>query len=289
MAGCIRVPDQNWTISHRPPLETRRQVDDCSAACLTPSPSSPVAAQSSTSGQPNLSATINSDGFSLVSWNMFKGRKRGWDEDFTRLSQNTDILVLQEAYLSPSLKHLLHHHVYHWDMTTAFEYREIEAGVLTASRIRPNFTCTFLEKEPVTRIPKGVLITRYAMSRTHQQLLVANIHAINFTTKHSAFEKQNDRLETLLNAHPGPMIVAGDFNTWSKGRMSRVKAMTDRLGLTAVKFDDNRTRIFGQSIDHVYYRGLESTYALTSMTTASDHNPLTVGFKRVDENETPEA
>jgi len=126
------------------------------------------------------------------------------------------------------------------------------------------------------------------VSGTNQHLLVANIHAINFTTNHSAFKKQNDRIESLLNAHPGPMIVAGDFNTWSKGRMSRVNAMTERLGLTAVKFDDNRTRVFGQSIDHVYYRGLESTYAQASTTTASDHNPLAVGFKRVEKNEAPE-
>lgn len=284
VTGCIRIPDQNWTISHRASVETRRQVDNCNADCIT-QPEELYETRYET----QRPTAINSDGFRLVSWNMFKGKKQGWTEDFKRLAENTDILVLQEAYLSPSLRSLLNHQTYNWDMTTAFEHRDIESGVLTASRISPNFMCTFREKEPVTRIPKGVLITLYPMSDTQLQLLVANIHGINFSTSNSAFGRQNDRLEAILTAHQGPMIVAGDFNTWSKGRMSRVTAMAERLGLAAVKFDGNRSRVFGQAIDHVYYRGLEHMYSSASMVTSSDHNPLTVRFKLVEEHEDPEA
>jgi endonuclease/exonuclease/phosphatase (EEP) superfamily protein YafD len=175
---------------------------------------------------------------------------------------------------------MLDRNAYHWDMSTAFEYRNIETGVLTASRIAPSFTCAFREKEPISRIPKSVLISRYPMSGTARELLVANIHAINFSTHNSAFQRQADRLESILEVHPGPLIVAGDFNTWNTNRKLRVNAMVKRLGLNTVQFDeDRRSRIFGRNVDHVYYRGLETTHATTPIVSSSDHNPLMVVFK----------
>ena len=155
---------------------------------------------------------------------------------------------------------------------------------MTASRIAPNFTCAFRETEPITRIPKSALITRYPLSGTELELLVANIHAINFTMDTFSFQKQIDRLEKILAAYRGPLIVSGDFNTWNAARMSHVKAMAERLDLTVVRFDENRrSRFFGHHIDHVYYRGLEATNAATHMVSTSDHNPLTVVFKLANE------
>jgi len=229
---------------------------------------------------------LNSDGFRLVSWNIFKEKKNGWAGDFQELNRNTDILILQEAYLSATLKTMLNQEKYQWDMTAAFEYREIASGVLTASRTTPNFTCAFRETEPITRIPKSVLITRYFMTGTDRELLVANIHSVNFTMGSSAFQRQSDRLENILAAHQGPIIIAGDFNTWNSGRMSRINAMAERLELRAVRFDENRrSQFFGYYIDHIYYRGLEAENATIPLVTTSDHNPLTVVFKLVDEPE----
>jgi len=274
VSGCIRIPEENLTVSHRRPFDTRRQTAECTAADLA----------QSLPARPGPAAELNAGGFSLVSWNVFKGKKDGWAEDFQKFSQNTDILLLQETYLTASLKKMLQDEQYHWDMTAAFEYRKIEAGVLTAARTAPNYTCTFVETEPITRIPKSALITRYPLSGTERELLVANIHAINFTIDHSAFQKQFDRLEKILAAYRGPLIVSGDFNTWNTGRLSRVNAMADRLDLTAVRFDENRrSRFFGHDIDHVYYRGLEAKNAATPTVSTSDHNPITVVFKLPDE------
>ncbi len=273
-SGCIRIPEENLTISHRRPFDTRRQTAECTAAGLN----------LSIPARPGPAAELNAGGFSLVSWNVFKGKKDGWAEDFQRFSRKSDILILQEAYLTASLKKMLQDEQYHWDMTAAFEYRKIEAGVLTAARIAPNYACTFVETEPITRIPKSALITRYPLSGTERELLVANIHAINFTIDHSAFQKQFDRLEKVLTAYRGPLIVSGDFNTWNTGRLSHVNAMAERLDLTAVRFDENRrSRFFGHDIDHVYYRGLEAKNAATPTVSTSDHNPITVVFKLADE------
>lgn len=272
VSGCIRIPEENWTVSHRRPHETRRLFAECTTAGINQSFPDPIGRVQA--------PQLNADGFSLLSWNTLKGQKEGWAEDFMKLSRETDILILQEAYLTGSLKAMLQQEQYHWDMTAAFEYRKIEMGVLTASRTAPNFTCSFLETEPLIRIPKGTLITRYPLSGTTLELMIANIHAINFTVKALAFNQQIDRLEGLLADHLGPLIVSGDFNTWSAGRMARVKDMAQRLDLNAVGFDEKHRSLFlGRPIDHVYYRGLEATHAATPMVSTSDHNPLSVGFK----------
>ena len=152
--------------------------------------------------------------------------------------------------------------------------------MLTASKITPNLTCTLKVKEPITRVPKSILITRYPIAGRHQELLVANVHAINFTTGFAAFQHQCDQLESALSFHRGPMIVSGDFNTWSQGRMSRVEAMAQRLDLIAVPFKEHvKSKFFGRYVDHVYYRGLETINKTTFSVTTSDHNPLAVVFK----------
>ena len=284
VSGCIQVSDESWTVSHRRPFEIRKQASECTAVGIGRNGSSHTGPEQKMLTRATRRPALNTKRFSLVSWNVFKGKKAGWAEDFQELSQKSDILVLQEAYLTHNLKKMLRHADYHWDMSAAFEYRNIEAGVLTAARTAPTLTCAFRETEPLTRIPKSILITRYPLSRTAQQLLVANIHAINLTLDISVFQKQLDRLEAVLATYRGPLIVAGDFNTWNSSRMSRVTALAQRLGLTAVEFDNGRrSRFLGHPVDHVYYRGLETKRAATSMVSTSDHNPLMVVFKLADE------
>jgi endonuclease/exonuclease/phosphatase (EEP) superfamily protein YafD len=223
---------------------------------------------------------LYAEGFSFTTWNIHKGKAEGWGEDFQKICRSTDILILQEAYLSDNFKRLLQQEDLQWDLAAAYAYQKIEAGVLTASKIAPSLTCSLMDKEPITRVPKSILITRYPISGKHGELLVANIHAINFTMGYAAFQRQYDRLENVLATHKGPMIVSGDFNTWSSGRMSRVNAMAKRLNLSPVPFNrDQKSKFFGQYVDHIYYRGLEIKSAKTLNVTTSDHNPLMVVFK----------
>lgn len=278
MIGCVKIPEKNLVISHRSPLGTIKKPADCPTACPDGNNTN-LLEQSQTT-------ELNSDGFRMVNWNVYKGQKTGWAADFKKIIRKTDIIILQEAYLSSSLKEMLDHEAYHWDMAAAFEYRQIETGVLTASKTASNFSCGFRSTEPIIRTPKSVLVTRYPMSGTDRELLVANIHGINFTLDNEIFIKQADRMERILVAHPGPVIVSGDFNTWNSDRMAHVDVMAKRLGLIPVQFDHNRrTQFFGLSVDHIYYRGLEAQNATIPIVTTSDHNPLTVVFKLADESD----
>ncbi len=279
-SGCLRIPKENWIVSHRDTIETVKQVAECPNDCLNRDSLFPDDVSHDKSDRKNRHQELSADSFTMVSWNIYKGKKEGWAEDFEKITRNTDILVLQEVYLTDNLKELLQHAGYKWDMSKAFEYNDVSSGVLIAARTTPNFTCMFRETEPIIRIPKSVLVSRYPMSGTDRELLVANIHGINFTINQTAFQKQIDRMESILADHRGPMIVSGDFNTWSSGRNAYVNAMVKRLGLTAVKFGENhRSRFFGYDIDHVYYRGLKPGSATIPVVSTSDHNPLFVTFK----------
>ena len=47
---------------------------------------------------------------------------------------------------------------------------------------------------------------------------MANLHAINFALGTDAYRAQLDAIATELSHHRGPIVVAGDFNTWNDER-----------------------------------------------------------------------
>ena len=141
---------------------------------------------------------LNASGFSLLSWNIQKENRAGWESDLVRLSQNADILTIQEAFLTEKLKRLLNRKPYYWYLVTAFEYQNVKTGVLTAATIEPEFVCPLRATEPLIRIPKTILITRYPIAHTQHSLMIANIHMINFALGISAFEDQVHRMMEIL-------------------------------------------------------------------------------------------
>lgn len=270
LAGCFHVMNQNWIVSQRNNKNTTNIVGDCS----NDSPMKPIV---SMSGQMEA---LDSNGFFLLSWNMQKGVRMGWAEDFRRLSYNQDLLIIQEAYLNDALKRLLQANHHHWDLAFAFEYNNNKIGVLTASKVEPSFLCTFRYKEPMIRIPKTIIITQYPLSSGSHALMVANVHLINYTLTLSQFRIQLRQMEKILSKHIGPIIVSGDFNTWNDERKAVVSDLARRLDLTAVTFSEKyRATVFGQNVDHVYYRGLEPIKATSIRVNTSDHNPLIVKFR----------
>ena len=84
----------------------------------------------------------------------------------------------------------------------------------------------------------------------------------------------------IMRQHQGPIIFAGDFNTWNQRRISLVERLTASLELHPASFDDSTiTRYFGHRLDHIYYRGLIAVERFSFPVKSSDHQPLTVTFK----------
>jgi len=269
LIGCVSVPEEPYVLSLREGTERVESVAGCGMAqprdFLLPD---------------GGGAGIDPGGFTLFNWNMMKGGRQGWEDDFVRLAGDADLLTIQEAYLTDTLREVLQDGRYQWDLTAAFLNRNRETGVLTGSRRSPAYFCTFRFPEPLVALPKTILASFYPLADTDQLLLVANVHLVNFTVGTDGYREQLRELEELLSSHEGPLILLGDFNTWSGARMKAVAGVTERMALSEVEFaEEDLTTFLGRSVDHVYYRGLEPVDARAVEVSTSDHNPLLVTFR----------
>jgi len=190
-------------------------------------------------------------------------------------------VTIQEAHLGDELKELLNKNNLHWAMNTAFHLRKRASGVMTASSVKAIAAQGLHQKEPWIRLPKATLISHYPVKGMIENLLVANIHGINFSLGTLAYRRQIDALYQEIRHHDGPVIVAGDFNSWSAARMRIVDGLVDRLGLGSVDWEESHhsTRLFGNTIDHVFYRGLEPLSQESWRVSSSDHNPIRITFQ----------
>src|SRR5699024_8516428 len=127
------------------------------------------------------------------------------------------------------------------------------------------------KQEPLIRFYKSALITVYPL-KSGQQLMVANIHAINFSFGIVRYQQQLNEIIEHIRSHNGPVIMAGDFNSWSKRRMDALEEITSQTRLTAVPFQlDFRKKVFGKPLDFIFYRDLLVTEAKILTTDSSDH------------------
>jgi endonuclease/exonuclease/phosphatase (EEP) superfamily protein YafD len=268
--GCVTIPD-TLTVESRPGNLYLLSADDwCD----------PEIENSLRVMAPAAGEGFNASGFSLLIWNIQKEKEKGWECDLVGFFPQADILIIQEAFLSEKFRRLLNLKPYYWHLVTAFEYQRVKTGVLTAATVESDFVCPLRVAEPLIRFPKTALITRYPIARTQDTLMIANIHMINFAPHLSAFQDQARQMTKTLINHQGPMILSGDFNTWSEERLAIIEDMAGRLTLEPVDFKSDHVRkVFGHTADRVYYRGLILEEARVIKVTSSDHNPLQVRFR----------
>jgi len=274
LAGCVSIPDIHGTAGHY------NESGDINTECLT---TDPILLRNSPAATLRVAA-LNSQSFRVLNWNSYKGSNTIWQEEFERLSSLSDLVVLQEGYLTDDLQDLLNKKQYSWDIAKAFTYKDIYTGVLTASKVKPDFLCSFRAPEPLSGIPKTVLITRYPLSGTDEYLVIANIHMINFSFDLADYRAQLEKAAEMLSQHQGPLIISGDFNSWNKTRRKLLAHIMQELGVKEVVFDiDQRATFMGQQVDHIFYRKLVPLEALTEKVTTSDHNPMLVTFRLADD------
>lgn len=220
------------------------------------------------------------ENISILNWNIHKNNADDWADDFKLFAADQDIVIIQEAHLNSQLRNILTQQDMHWSLNAAFYLREKPLGVLTASPIKPHYSCGYRTKEPIIRLPKSVLLHYYGIKGTEQSLLVGNIHSINFTLGTRSYQKQIDKLRKIAQKHSGPMIIAGDFNSWSDERRAIVDEMVAALSLKTCQLkNSNQVRVFGKVIDLIFYRGLEAVAQDSSRVSTSDHNPIQIRFR----------
>lgn len=229
----------------------------------------------------------------LVNWNVQKGASPQFVDDLARLleQEQPDIVFFQEArtgliQVEPMGGYFANGWSYPWPGGTM-------VGVLTLSQIPP------LRVEPVSTryreffvtAPKVSLLTEYPLPGG-KSLLTVNVHLLNFERWGDLkIRDQLADLKSLMIIHPGPIIMAGDFNTWNEKRLQLVEEIAVELKLAEVMdFPAGRTTgdmgsdffnsIFGiqteLSLDRVYYRGFSIDSARVLPYESSDHKPIAV-------------
>ncbi|WP_068712409.1 endonuclease/exonuclease/phosphatase family protein [Vibrio tritonius] len=222
----------------------------------------------------------------VLVWNIYKQNRGEWASALTGFSSDADLLLLQEASMNEPLKQWIAQN--NWDGAQANAFRVLgeSTGVLNLSKLMPSLACAYTEVEPWLRLPKSGIYAEYPLS-TGETLASVNLHAVNFTYGTAEYEAQLGRLLDRLAHHQGPIILAGDFNSWSSRRMHVLTHALSDIGLREVAFDpDNRITFFNDlPLDHVFYRGLTLNSARVPETQASDHNPMLVSFSLTKEQQ----
>lgn len=218
----------------------------------------------------------------LVSWNIYKANRDHLLRDLARLAEQADILFLQEAFIDDRLTGLKPY----WRFAPGYVDGDRATGVLTLSPWPARVACQLTHMEPWLRTPKATAVMEYQTPAG--RFLAVNLHAVNFEFSGEVFTRQLQAVRTLVASYPGPVIFAGDFNTWSDTRTALVEQYFTPLGLQPAGFqEDNRTRVFGNALDHIWTRGVKIATSEVPLFDSSDHNPLlvTVAFNATSANE----
>ncbi len=274
LAGCVSAAAQQSRFENKPVTLKDENNGICNVEKLV---------QNGQGNEESDTPALNPERISILNWNIYKGKRENWAIDFKRYSYKHDVLMIQEAHLGDVLQSALDNEHQYWALNAAFNYQDKATGVMTASRVKPLRSCGQRTAEPIIRFPKTSLISYYPVEGMNENLLVANIHGINFTFGVGAYKEQIEKLYEVMKHHNGPIVLAGDFNTWSDKRMLIVDNLAQRLSLESLNYTGhNRTIVLGKAIDHVFYRGLEPVEHDTWYVTSSDHNPTRVSFRVKD-------
>ena len=257
-----------------PPVDTRAMTLPLSSHGLGIATDVETCRDTLGQSQADTSTELDAGSISLLSWNIKKGSARQWSDDLVAVGAGRELVLIQEAVVGPKLS----------ESILGLNYRAFApgyrtgnqlSGVMTLSSSPPLTHCNLTNDEPWLQTPKATAVTEYGLKGTEQTLVVVNIHAINFSLGVEDFRRQIDQIRWVLGSHTGPVILSGDFNTWRPARQAIVETLAEELNLDAVDFEeDHRTRFFGQTLDHLYVRGLTLTASSTYKVESSDHNPL---------------
>ncbi len=212
----------------------------------------------------------------VLSWNIQKADNPGWDADLADLGSGVNLAFIQEAAAGAGIADLLAP-VLHEVFAEGYSSSGRRTGVMTLSAGQPQISCNFTTMEPWLGTPKASTVTRYPLQGRDDHLLAINLHAVNFAFGLRELQDQFAALRDALAEHAGPVILAGDLNTWSESRQVLVDQFMSEHELQPVSFEpDLRTRVFGRALDHIYVRGLQALSSQVIPVQSSDHNPLRV-------------
>lgn len=227
----------------------------------------------------------------IVSWNVHKLLHDGIHDELEDMRDlmDPDLLLLQEARCDmPVPFGLGGHHARSFRSGLA---NRSEEGVMTLSRVEATHAqrVRSSERELFVLTPKAALVSLFPVA-DGRQLCVINVHGLNFDPTGGQLARQLEALSQRVAGFDGPLIIAGDFNTWNESRMSAVMSVAAALDVTEVKppYPGGKTgdlpsgavsRALGfnpeMHLDRIFVRGFRAESVSWMMEyKASDHVPI---------------
>lgn len=228
-------------------------------------------------GQAEFEA-LNPDHVRVAVWNICKGAGGIlFEHDYRIISYLSDLILLQEALLSRRSLRMFCEHGFEVIHGASYMRRDhLRDGVMTASRVasrsdKARIICKY--PEPILNTPKAALASFYPLQGRSDHLMVVNLHATLIRRLRRAVEELESLMQQLPT-HDGPMIFAGDFNTFTPTYLEVVSAVLKRYGLTRVPIDNDPRSPFGL-LDQIFLRGIRVKKVVVDTTIASsDHFPI---------------
>ena len=230
--------------------------------------------------------------FSVVSWNVHKETDSVFTSELGALLDSTsaDLVLLQEC-VHPGgsrLDSALEGRAWALSANLRTGASEAATGVLTASSSLQGFEAMLSRGgEPLLGTRKPMLATLHRAAGG--PLLAINLHALNFSLGVNGFRQQLGDVAKVAASHAGPVLVAGDFNTWSARRLRVADSVLGAASLVRLDFGDaerDKRRAFGRPLDQIYYdprrlRPVPGASGVPLRFRSSDHPPLVAGFEMV--------
>ena len=92
---------------------------------------------------------IDKDGrLSVLVWNIHKQSHAQWQAELTALSQDKQLLLLQEASMTPQLRRWIDQGKWSGNLVDAFKAFDTSAGVLNLAHQLPKKACAHTEMKP---------------------------------------------------------------------------------------------------------------------------------------------
>lgn len=212
-------------------------------------------------------------------WNMCKGAGGLlFEHDYRSLCYRADLVLTQEALLSRRSMGTFCERGFQAIHAASYKRRDgLRDGVMTASRVAAEpdtiqrVVCKY--PEPFLKTPKVALVKFFPLAGSTAKLMVINIHATLIRRKSAAIEEM-EHLLANLPSHHGPILLGGDFNTFTAGYLRAVAVVMEKIGLRYVPIP-NDPRPLTQALDQMFCRGLVVRRVFVDTTIKnSDHFPL---------------
>ncbi|KYG62289.1 endonuclease/exonuclease/phosphatase family protein [Bdellovibrio bacteriovorus] len=224
--------------------------------------------------------------FDIFVWNVYKGQKAHiFEKDFRKLGEGKDFILLQEALVDDKMPKIWQQDfaTYEWHLAQSFHYKKDlrSTGVAIGAKLPPA-SVDFIRaktRELFWLTPKLTLFNEYDFGGT--KALFVCTHVLNFVTL-KAFTASLYEIAAKMSEFKGPIVLAGDFNTWNVKRYLIMKSIFRDLNLEHLDLENDGRLL---KLDHVFVRGFDVIKAQVHHTIiSSDHFPLEIRLKVGDPN-----